>query len=414
MAERIRVENKAPVLILGGAANALSLMRSFGRAGITVRACMSPHAALLSRYCDEAFPVPAGSKPEEYFDELLRSGEYPQLKGSVLLVCGDDALEYVARNHDALAGDYLLERNDPKLVLELLDKQRTLEIARDAGVPIPAFWNVARREDVDAALHDHVVYPAILKPHYSHLFQRIYGGKYARVDDAGELRHMGYELIERGIGFMVCEMIPGPDDHNCSFYTYRDEQGRELFHFTKRCVRRYPMNEGSGTYQITDVLPDVEALARQFFDALDFRGFGNLEFKRDERSGELKVIECNTRFTAVQEQLVQSGVESALITYAHITGQPVEPIAGCEPLVAIWSPLTDLRAFRQARNATGLSWGEWRKSMPHKKLVFPYFSSSDPKPFLALLWEDCKYFAGLARNRLGLGGGQKNIRASKA
>jgi len=375
---------------------------------------MSPHAALLSRYCEEVFPVPAGSEPEAYFEELLRSGKYPQLKGSVLLVCGDDALEYVARNHDALAEDYLLERNDPQQILDLLDKQRTLEIARDAGVPIPAFWDVARREDVDAALREDVVYPAILKPHYSHLFQRIYGGKYARVDDAEELRRKGYELIERDIGFMICEMIPGPDDHNCSFYTYRDEDGRELFHFTKRCVRRYPMNQGSGTYQITDVLPDVEATARQFFDAMDFRGFGNLEFKRDERSGQLKVIECNTRFTAVQEQLVQSGVESALITYAHITGQHVEPSAGCEPQVAIWSPLTDLRAFRQEKRARGLSWSDWRKSMSHKKLVFPYFSLSDPRPFLSMLADDIKYFAGLAMARLGLAKRDHKLKASKA
>jgi predicted ATP-grasp superfamily ATP-dependent carboligase len=372
-----------------------------------------PNASLLSRYCEQAYPVPEGVKPEDYFDELLLSGKYPELAGSVVLSAGDDSVEYLARKRDVLQAEgYLLERNNPELILDLLDKQRTLEIASAAKVPTPAFWNVEHKADVDAALPD-AMYPAMLKPHYSHLFQRLYGAKYALAQNAEELREKGYELVERGIGFMICEMIPGSDEQNCSYYTYRDETGAELFHFTKRCVRRYPMNQGSGTYQITEHIPDVEVMARRFFDALEYRGIGNLEFKRDPRDNQLKVIECNTRFTAVQEQLVQSGVEAALITYCHITGQPVAPVNGCEPLVAIWSPIADLKAFRQAKNALGLAWGDWFKSMPHKKLVFPYFSFSDPLPALSLIADDAKYFLGRLLGRFGIGN-KSDLKASKA
>ena len=73
-------------------------------------------------------------------------------------------------------------------------------------------------------------------------------------------------------------MIPGPDTQNCSYYTYRDQHGKELLHLTKRCVRRYPINQGKGTYQITEHLDDVQAMGRRFFDAIDYRGIGNLEF----------------------------------------------------------------------------------------------------------------------------------------
>ena len=36
-----------------------------------------------------------------------------------------------------------------------------------------------------------------------------------------------------GIETMLVEMIPGPDDRSCSYYTYLDENSEPLFHFTK-------------------------------------------------------------------------------------------------------------------------------------------------------------------------------------
>jgi predicted ATP-grasp superfamily ATP-dependent carboligase len=374
------LEDRGAVLTLGGDVNALALMRSLGRRGISVRAAGAPRPILSSRYCSQGYPIPAATA-EEAYAELLLSDRHPEIDGSVLLVCGDDAIGFVARNHGELERRYTLERHEPELQLCLLDKQRTLELAREVGVPCPGFWAVHRREDVDVVLQ-HATYPIMLKPRHTHRFRTLRGAKYLLAHGSNELREKAVDLIDSGIAFMACEMIPGPDDLSRSYYTYRGEDGGELLHLTKRGVRRNPINEGMGTYQVTMDLPEVEALGRRFFDAIGYRGIGNLEFKLDPRDGVLKLMECNNRFTAVTEQLVQSGADVGLMTYRDLTGQPVAPVRGCRPRVAIWSPVGDVLAFRQVRARTGASWADWKRSLSHDKLVFPCFSWSDPRPFL--------------------------------
>jgi predicted ATP-grasp superfamily ATP-dependent carboligase len=234
----------------------------------------------------------------------------------------------------------------------------------------------------------------MLKPLDTHRHQATFGHKFRLASNRDALLRHRDALAAEGFAFMLCELVPGPDRNHVSYYTYRDRQGDELLHFTKRCLRRRPMNEGIGTFQITEDLPDVEEVGRYFFTKTRYKGFGNLELKRDQRTGELKILECNTRFTAVQEQLLASAVDSDIIAYRDLTGQRVLRTSGAEQGVAIWWPFRDLQAFAAARATTQESWGDWRRSLSHRRVVFPYFQVSDPAPFLSLVGER---FEGAAR-----------------
>jgi len=57
------IDTSTPVMILGGKENALSLVRSLGQQGITMRVS-GPAACwgMASRYCHEAFRVPRDRK----------------------------------------------------------------------------------------------------------------------------------------------------------------------------------------------------------------------------------------------------------------------------------------------------------------------------------------------------------------
>jgi D-aspartate ligase len=380
-----QIEATAPVLLLGGDVTTLSLMRSYGRQGIYVSASMdAASCAAASRYCRRSLPIPEGTDSGDYFSELTLSGKYPDLKGSVIISCGDDAVRFVARNHMELSKYYLLEPYRPDLQLDLLNKEKTLQVASQAGLPVPAYRSVVSIEDIQNSVVD-LTYPVMLKPRLTYKLYGLAKKKYLLANSESELLEAGEFLLGHGIDFMMCEMIPGPDSQNCSYYTYRTGDGEEYLSLTKRCVRRKPINEGSGTYQLTDKLPDVEELGRKFFDHIHFRGFGSIEFKRDPRNGELKVMECNNRFTAVQEQLVRScSADVALLTYADITGQQMEPIKTYRPGVAIWSPVSDVSAFREVKSRDkDLSWWDWWRSVDHSEVVFPYFSWRDPAPFLS-------------------------------
>ncbi len=64
---------------------------------------------------------------------------------------------------------------------------------------------------------------------------------------------------------MICELIPGPDSQLSRYYTYITHDGQALFHFTKRVLRRYPVNEGPASYHMTQWLPDTAELGKRFF-----------------------------------------------------------------------------------------------------------------------------------------------------
>ena len=369
-----------PVLLMGGMQNTLSIVRSLGRERVSVSVSSATDClALHSRYCADTYPYPVGIAPGAFWNELLLSEPKP-LRGAMLLTCSDDAIEFVADNKEALRKHYVVDESIPELQHAMLDKQRTLELAQEAGCPVPLFWNITLLEDVNG-IKDSVTFPVMIKPIHSHIFMRYYGGKkHLLANDFEELLAMVSGALGKGVEVMVCEIIPGPDTLLSSYYTYLDDSGNALFHFTKKVIRRFPVNSGGATYHITEWDQETAELGERFFRGIKFRGLGNIEFKRDLRDGNLKVIECNPRFTAAQELLVQSGMDIALVIYRRLSGQPAREIAGYRDHVRLLEPWRDYKAYKQLREMGEITFREWVKSIMHKQISSVY-RSDDLRPF---------------------------------
>ena len=178
------------------------------------------------------------------------------LHGAVVLACNDDALELLLDHREALAERYVLDVCDVAAQRAMLDKLATYRLAAEAGVPTPRFWPARTAEEV-LEHADEYAWPLMMKPLLAHRFKKVIKGKYLMVGDVDEL--MGaYRLVsEHEVEVVLLEVIPGPDDLLCSYYTYIDDQGAPQFHFTKRVIRRYPEREGFGCYHITDWNPEV-------------------------------------------------------------------------------------------------------------------------------------------------------------
>jgi predicted ATP-grasp superfamily ATP-dependent carboligase len=369
-----------PVLVLGGQENAIAIVRSLGRRGIPVHvAARADCLAFRSRYCGDRFPWDRSANATSHFADLLLGTTPNHLRGSVLFPCSDDAIEFVADHCGTLRERFAVPDFLPDLQRALLDKQRTLELARSAGVPVPNFWDLEGIEELEPRRHE-ITFPVMVKPLHSHLFQRAFGPKrFFTAGDFDELVQRARQVRERGLDAMVCEIIPGPDSLLSSYYTYIDGRGEHLFHFTKRVLRRYPMNQGGASYHITEWLPETAELGRRFFRGIGFQGLGNIEFKRDPRDNTLKVIECNARFTAAQWLLVRAGIDIAHLIYCHVTGRPVPTIGRYREHVRMWYPLEDYWAFREMRGQGMLTvWG-WLRTVLRPQ-VTPYFTITDPMP----------------------------------
>ncbi|NJM29023.1 MAG: hypothetical protein HC855_01780 [Rhizobiales bacterium] len=274
----------------------------------------------------------------------------------------------------------MLDDVDPDLQQAFLDKQATLELARKAGIGAPSYWPVTSPSDIEP-LRGKARFPVMVKPRHSHKFSKIFGRKLFIVEDSFEKLEERLRLaLDHGLEMMVVEMIPGPDDLLSSYYTYYGKAGEKLFGFTKRVIRRFPVNRGNTCLHETAWLPDTAAAGETFFKAAGLRGLGNIEFKRDRRDGLLKIIEVNARITAAQELVRRSGVPIDLMIYCHLTGQPLpEATQGGEGL-RMWYPLRDFLSACQMFRRGQLSPWRYLWSLPLLRPVFPLLSFGDMGP----------------------------------
>jgi predicted ATP-grasp superfamily ATP-dependent carboligase len=274
----------------------------------------------------------------------------------------------------------------------MLNKLATYEAAAAAGVSTPRFWVVQGGGQLDA-LQGELVYPLLVKPLLSHVFQKRFDRKFVIAENFERLKAAYEEVRAAGIDVMLVELIPGPDDLLCSYYTYLDAAGNALFDFTKRVIRRHPAGMGLGCYHVTDWIPELREPALKLFRHVGLRGLANVEFKLDPRDGRLKLIECNARFTAADCLVAASGYNLARFVYDRLTGRPQLPMGPFRSGKRLWYPWEDYHAFRRLRRNGKLTLGGWLASLAHPKML-PLFQWSDPLPTFVHQWRLVKDSVG--------------------
>jgi predicted ATP-grasp superfamily ATP-dependent carboligase len=226
-------------------------------------------------------------------------------------------------------------------------------------------------------------FPLIMKPLYSP-HANLLKSKAILIRDRAELCQHFATAVRFQVDTVLMEYIPGGDDRLCSYYTYLDEHGNPLVHFTKRLKRRYPRLWGEGTYHVTAWIPEAAELGLRFFRHLKFRGLGNIEFKWDERDGELKIIEANPRFTASDCLIAKSGVNLPLITYNRIAGRPQPPVLDYDKSLVLCRPIEDAFVAWELHRIGDLCLSEWIADLRHVN-QFPFFEWRDPVPAFVVL-----------------------------
>lgn len=371
-----------PVIVLGGDTSALSVARSLGPTGVTVHGVGVAAFAQRSRFL-RTIPVRRDLDPESAWARCLLGPATEHLRGAVVLATSDVGLLVLARHRERLLGRFRLDECDVPAQLAMLDKLCTYQRAREADVPTPRFWQVDGPADLER-YRGELVYPLIVKPLLSHEFKARFPGikKFRVVADFAELLAAHRELDGAGVAVMLVEKIPGSDEQLCSYATYLDPAGNPTYDFTKRVIRRFPPNEGLACYHVTDHDLEVKDLALALLKHVGLRGVASVEFIRDVRDGQLKLIECNARFSAANPLVAAAGLDLAQHVYSRILGRrhdmPVSYPAGLRMIY----PTDDVRAFLALRRTGELTFGRWVRSLAHRQ-TFPVLALHDPAPAFA-------------------------------
>lgn len=273
--------------------------------------------AAASRYCTESVRV---ADPEvdllAYRDDLLALAERPSV-ATVIPVRPTDTY-VLSRFQEAFQAVTSVFVPTLAQLDTVFDRVRLFEAARDAGVPVP------RTESLDAVTD--WSRPQVVKSRYNLLTSRylcdrdesdaelvksvdhLAAGE--RPDDSlrGRLSHTP----------IVQEYVPSSDEYMVAALY---DHGDPLATFQHRQVRGNSYTGGGGVYRRSVYVEDLETAARDLLEHVDWHGLACIEYIRDARTGEFKLLEINPRMWQSLPSTVHAGADFPYHYWLAATGR---------------------------------------------------------------------------------------------
>jgi D-aspartate ligase len=357
----------------------LGIARSLGRRGIPVYGVdVDPSAiGMVSKYLRPC-PLPNADDSEENRLQYLTDLGKKLGDKAVLFPVRDDDVLLCSRAREELARYYLYVMPDHTTVENLLTKDGLDKVARACQVQAPKTFQ-PRDEAELVALSDQLPYPAILKPAFSTSWLRpeiismlrdsplSNPPKVALCRNREQLLQTYRRIAVYDPRMIVQEVIPGEDERLLYCCFYLDRQSRPLAVFSGRKLRVLPIGFGSATYVRSIHDKELEEVSLRLLSASKYQGLGGVEFKRDSRDEQYKLIEFNARFGMWDALSIRCGIDMPYIAYCDAQGLPVEAQRDYREGV-IWVDLQrDIRAFLMYRQGQQLSLGPWLRTLRGEK-----------------------------------------------
>lgn len=376
-----------PAFVIGG----VGLVRSLGEVGIPVLigSDVTTNIALSSRYCrgKAFFSHFAG---DQFPEELERFGK--QQKNKLVFFSDDDrAVVNFNRNRKRLEPYFMINMPDIEVVDTLMDKRKFTRHAMELGLPVPVSFT-PENEDHAAEIARKIPYPCVIKPTYKEDwwhkdFLRIVGPYRKAIECANAKELLDYyrKIVQINPGMVIQEFIAGNDEQLYSMNSYVNKDFETLAFFIGKKHRIYPIHAGIGCFVETIESKEIEAIGKESARKLGIRGYFNIQFKRDSRTGELKIMEVHVRNSVWAYLATQSGVNISAIGYYDMLGEKYPHPIRYRTGVKYWDLNNDLKAFVDYRKAGEWTFGRWFGSLKGR-LVFNIPSLSDPKPMIVDWW----------------------------
>ncbi len=363
----------------------LSTIRCLGIKGVYVVAVDYSYEgsyAFKSKYCSEKLIAPHyKNQPKEFLNYLIKYAKMQDLK-PVLIPCADPYVEFVDGYLDELRKYYLIPQTQKGLYTELMDKEKLNALAINNDVKVPETVYVSDSDFLDK-VDSTIGYPCIVKPTDSPSFVTEFRRKMFKVNNRQELIDTVNKVHEKNLEVIVQRIIPGFDDHMYTFDAYLNQDAKVTNWMTCQKYRQYPINFGASVYTGQKYVQELYDIGAKFLEKVGFKGFAEIEFKKDAITGEFYLIEVNVRITNLNSLLYKAGINMPYLTYAELTGnaQPSFELKKDTGLV-FWYAYEDFFAIRGYLKTKQLTLAQVIKSF-FKPKAYAIWDISDPKPFFS-------------------------------
>lgn len=365
----------------------LSTIRCLGKKGIhTVAVDYSEENryGADSKYCSEKLMAPHYKKETRNFVDFLINYAKQQTEKPVLIPCHDNYVEVIDQHLNELKNYYLIPQTEPGLYTKTMDKEKLFELARAHDVLIPESIKT-NEENLFEKVETEIKYPCLVKPVDSPTFTSIFRKKLFKVYNRGELEKALADVEAKGQEVIIQRMIPGFDDHMYTFDCYLNQDAKVTHWTTCQKLRQFPINFGASVYTQQKYVPELYEIGKKFLEGIGFKGFVEIEFKKDADTGQFYLIELNVRITNFNSLLERVGLNFPYITYAELIGNAVKPFAITKNTGrTFWYAYEDYYAIQAYLKSKQLTHLQVVTSL-FKPKAHAIWSWSDPKPYFSFV-----------------------------
>ncbi len=301
-----------------GRGSAIAIIRSLGRKGYHVIAADFDPKSLgfRSRFAHEhlVYPAPEAA-PREFCDCLLETVKTKHV--DLIIPATDLTIQPLAASRSAFAEFTRLAFPDNALLKVVTDKDKTLQLAKKVGVPVPETCVVDTAQEA-LAQSEQLGWPIVLKPQSSRKLREGKGidkFKVTYAADADELKQQ-MQVLEGRCAVLLQRYCAGVG-HGVELLM---NEGKPLAAFQHKRLREIPLTGGASAYR-ESVRLDAELYdySVRLLQELRWTGLAMVEFKVGKMGARL--MEINGRVWGSLPLAVASGVDfPALLAELYLHG----------------------------------------------------------------------------------------------
>lgn len=373
------------VMVIGDHVQALGIIRSLGRRGIPVYLFHDKHLCIsrFSRYTKQFIKTPKPSDESEFINFMIELAKKRGVEGWILMPTNDAAVYTLSRHKEILEGYYRVSTPCWDVVKYAYNKKLTYQVAEKIGIPNPETFYPENVEELHEILPD-ICFPVIIKPAIVDRFYKKTKTKVFKANTKEELvqAYIKASHIIDSSEILVQEVIPGSPDNLYSFCSFFKD-GKVMGMCIGRRRRQRPMDFGNASTFVESVyVPELVDLGTRLLKAIDYYGLSEVEFKRDVRDGEFKLLEINARTWLWHALAIQCGVDFPYLLYKDMIEGGIEPVIGFREGIKFVHIYADFGVVITEIKKGNMSLSGYMNSLNGER-VFAVLSLSDPMPFIA-------------------------------
>jgi D-aspartate ligase len=307
---------------------ALAVARTLGRLGVQIFAVVddgySPLA--MSRYVTSTFVWESWpGDPASFRKEMATIAEVID-HPSIIIPMDDMSAVFVAENAASLARWFLLPQVPPQLPRQLANKASLYALCAKIGIPSVPSVVPHSIDDVRAFAHG-TAFPVVVKTAEQWLLLH---DRYSTkvIQTPGELFEF-YEKINCAeySRTILQEYIAGDDWISHGYY---NTENNIYVTFTGRKLRAYPADAGSTALGVSLGNETLRCQSERFLKAVAYSGITDMDWRKDERDGQYKILDCNPRVGQNFRMFENSAaIDVVRAQHLDLTGRLVD----CAPMI---------------------------------------------------------------------------------